>query len=242
MEHPKIETRCPSCGNATLFIGAGGWLTCSWIACANPSVGNAIDQLKEAARVLDAIRPLIDNTLAMLRDRDADGTPERPWSADAGTLPGRNRAGQIIDRLHSNDAGQRYMAPPPSRWAVTDGAAVGAVIGSADFANGTTHDGRPRCATVMNGARCQVEHGHELHDKPHAFEVPAHVTSLATDHDRMLVTRYERMVVSGLQPTTADGHPRCDAQLHGRQCTRIAFHDASMNPTPHEFDAAEPGQ
>lgn len=34
----KITTRCPACGNQTLFIGSGGHITCSWIKCTEPGL------------------------------------------------------------------------------------------------------------------------------------------------------------------------------------------------------------
>lgn len=43
--HPKISDRCPSCGSKSLFIGSGGWLTCSILGCKQPSVSAAIDDL-----------------------------------------------------------------------------------------------------------------------------------------------------------------------------------------------------
>jgi hypothetical protein len=41
----KIKDRCPTCGNDTLFISDGGWLTCSWLECKQPGVGRRIEQL-----------------------------------------------------------------------------------------------------------------------------------------------------------------------------------------------------
>lgn len=43
MEHERIANRCPACGNQTLFIGGGGWLTCSWLQCPNPCVSDYLD-------------------------------------------------------------------------------------------------------------------------------------------------------------------------------------------------------
>lgn len=40
---PNIATRCPSCGFASLFIGAGGHLTCSRLICPAPSVDQAVE-------------------------------------------------------------------------------------------------------------------------------------------------------------------------------------------------------
>lgn len=47
-EDKRITDRCPSCGNQTLFIGKSGWLTCSWIKCKNPCVGEANQQAMQA--------------------------------------------------------------------------------------------------------------------------------------------------------------------------------------------------
>ena len=37
---PRIRTRCPSCGNETLFVPEHGLLTCSWIQCREPAAIN----------------------------------------------------------------------------------------------------------------------------------------------------------------------------------------------------------
>lgn len=54
-DQPRIADRCPSCGKQTLFIGAGGWLTCSWLKCKEPGVGRAIDVLKESPTTVVSI-------------------------------------------------------------------------------------------------------------------------------------------------------------------------------------------
>jgi hypothetical protein len=38
---PRINDRCPACDRRTLFIGAGGLLTCSFLTCPQPCVGAA---------------------------------------------------------------------------------------------------------------------------------------------------------------------------------------------------------
>lgn len=43
---PRIVDRCPACGSRSLFIGAGGFLTCSVITCANPATGDVIESLR----------------------------------------------------------------------------------------------------------------------------------------------------------------------------------------------------
>lgn len=55
---PAINTRCPSCGSYLLFIGSGGHLTCSFVHCKNPSVGDAIERYKALVSTLEC---LVDN-------------------------------------------------------------------------------------------------------------------------------------------------------------------------------------
>lgn len=47
-----IKTRCPSCGNQTLFVSDNGALCCSWIPCKDPTAINnsAAHDAKVAAR------------------------------------------------------------------------------------------------------------------------------------------------------------------------------------------------
>ena len=42
---PLVKGRCPACGlNNTLFLAEGGWVTCSWLKCPDPS--SASDALR----------------------------------------------------------------------------------------------------------------------------------------------------------------------------------------------------
>lgn len=41
---PKVQGRCPACRMSTLFVGAGGYITCSWLSCPDP--GAASDLLE----------------------------------------------------------------------------------------------------------------------------------------------------------------------------------------------------
>ena len=43
--NPNVKGVCPSCGNKTLFLGEGGYVTCSMIGCMNP--GAASDLLEK---------------------------------------------------------------------------------------------------------------------------------------------------------------------------------------------------
>lgn len=43
-----ITTRCPACGQTTLFIGSDGGLICSWLKCPEPSLQGEIENLRAA--------------------------------------------------------------------------------------------------------------------------------------------------------------------------------------------------
>lgn len=46
--HEHIATRCPACGNQTLFIGHGGLLVCSWLQCKSPGQINNVSAMATA--------------------------------------------------------------------------------------------------------------------------------------------------------------------------------------------------
>jgi len=57
IRQPRIETRCPSCGHVTLFVGNGGHLTCSWLKCPRPSLADWIEDMQDTVRRLgDLVR------------------------------------------------------------------------------------------------------------------------------------------------------------------------------------------
>lgn len=62
----EIADRCPSCGGQSLFIGAGGWLTCSRIGCKEPGVGVSIKALLDRAEQLEKERDQLRATLDLL--------------------------------------------------------------------------------------------------------------------------------------------------------------------------------
>lgn len=56
---PTFDGRtCPACGNRTLMIASGGYLTCGWLDCPNPDTGDAIQNLITAAEVRGAVQEL----------------------------------------------------------------------------------------------------------------------------------------------------------------------------------------
>ena len=70
---PRIADRCPNCGAQSLFIGGGGWLSCSVIGCSNPSVRDAIAALKApvfVAATAMLVYELHDVSIWVVRARD----------------------------------------------------------------------------------------------------------------------------------------------------------------------------
>lgn len=45
----QIANQCPACHGHTLFIGKGGWITCSLIGCKNPSLDAGLAAAVKAA-------------------------------------------------------------------------------------------------------------------------------------------------------------------------------------------------
>ena len=73
---PRIADRCPACGGQTLFIGAGGWLTCSVIGCKSPCHVDALAGLL-ARTAADAERRGMERAAGIVdaeRDKWAPGT------------------------------------------------------------------------------------------------------------------------------------------------------------------------
>lgn len=40
--NPEVKGECPSCGWRALFLGEGGYVTCSVIGCENPSAPSEV--------------------------------------------------------------------------------------------------------------------------------------------------------------------------------------------------------
>lgn len=91
-----IVTRCPACGHQTLFIGAGGHLTCGWLPCRNPSVEDAIESLREERDVALARTPegFVGIFEAMANAAHANAVTKGFW------IGGRND-GEMIALMHS---------------------------------------------------------------------------------------------------------------------------------------------
>lgn len=53
----QLQNKCPSCGWKTLFIGNGGWITCSNLDCKHPDLDSAVQDLitQEKQNLLDEV-------------------------------------------------------------------------------------------------------------------------------------------------------------------------------------------
>lgn len=38
--YPQVQGKCPACHGQSLFLGAGGYVTCSYLSCPNPTAVN----------------------------------------------------------------------------------------------------------------------------------------------------------------------------------------------------------
>lgn len=93
-ENVRIVDRCPSCGHQTLFIGSGGWLTCSWLSCKAPGLSSAFAQAHDAVLRAGQLQHELDEARAeaaamrVERDREIAGrvAVERGLSPEAAHL------------------------------------------------------------------------------------------------------------------------------------------------------------
>lgn len=42
IQHPVVQGFCPACNRHTLFLGTGGYVTCSYLGCKDPGAANKI--------------------------------------------------------------------------------------------------------------------------------------------------------------------------------------------------------
>jgi len=77
---PSVQARCPACGSSgTLFLGDGGYITCSLVECPTPEAAHeAIEERAGANAYERAINtPPSAEACAVLRQRLQDGTAPR---------------------------------------------------------------------------------------------------------------------------------------------------------------------
>lgn len=49
---PRVQGYCPACGGESLFLGSGGYVTCSRLDCRNPSAASDILDDRETEHVV----------------------------------------------------------------------------------------------------------------------------------------------------------------------------------------------
>jgi len=52
MMSERINMKCPSCNGSFIFIGEGGYLTCSYVDCPEPDIAKKVAQLESENDVL----------------------------------------------------------------------------------------------------------------------------------------------------------------------------------------------
>lgn len=84
----RIANRCPGCGHQTLFIGNGGWITCSWIGCKAPSIDEAFEQSRVdiicASQLRNELEEARREALAMRDERDREIAARKAVERGAG--------------------------------------------------------------------------------------------------------------------------------------------------------------
>lgn len=53
---PRVAGYCPACGASSLFVGSGGYITCSIIGCSDPgAVADFLDDRNRARLIINAV-------------------------------------------------------------------------------------------------------------------------------------------------------------------------------------------
>jgi len=53
--NPKVQGRCPACGSSSLFLGNGGYVTCSVIECAMPLLASRLLESTKLHRIVQEV-------------------------------------------------------------------------------------------------------------------------------------------------------------------------------------------
>ncbi len=119
---PRVQGRCPRCGLSSLFLGGGGYVTCSSLECRDPIAattllerGNAPGMLRGWVQEL----PLREQGVLLSGMRGCDLTPKEPLDSSERQLVSYLR--YVV--CHPNDESEVGAAPgaymqgqPPTKW------------------------------------------------------------------------------------------------------------------------------
>ena len=95
---PRVSGYCPACGTASLFLGDGGYVTCSWIDCPNPDAATTILADGRETEHIVIFEAASFTVLHPLRERIDDAVLTCPLGASLAArvgpppAPGRYRA------------------------------------------------------------------------------------------------------------------------------------------------------
>jgi hypothetical protein len=167
---PRLADRCPACGGTTLFVGSGGWITCSLIGCPDPTMDHAatIEALR-AER--DVERARADQLQADLDARQVVLDQNAAYYAELVVLREHvTRQQPVIDAAKAWDSARRNCNSPDPRIAnypqATDALvlAVEALTGSVDTP--PPADRLRRRCPITCGCICHETLGGQAHDHP----------------------------------------------------------------------------
>lgn len=97
-KHPRIATRCPSCGSSTLVIGGGNWLVCSLIGCQDPTlINSAGERLK--THFADRLKAEAERDAALARVKEVEAKYEAASFWKYWAYPHGATAEQVQDEL-----------------------------------------------------------------------------------------------------------------------------------------------
>ena len=219
-----VKGHCPACGWETLFLGAGGYVTCSRIDCPEPdAAGTLLERLaaEETHVVADGSDdPEHVDDCPGCETAEARATDTQDSEAGALTRAhvalaeqaGQDRAAVArVRRLHDNLAAETNLASPDD--SITRGAAARRIATALDGWNPT---GAPSCDVGFEGGgRCAKPAGHRPpgSDDPHVRVVVVHAcppvgSSLTPCCGR---TPFELPLgdrIGSEAPTTCKGAPR----------------------------------
>jgi hypothetical protein len=95
---PKVQGFCPVCGSESLFLGAGGYVTCSRIDCPEPDAVSSLLDDRETAHIV-TFRELDFTIRHPLRERLRDELPPLRPARRAVGAPGPARASRLVSGL-----------------------------------------------------------------------------------------------------------------------------------------------